>query len=102
AANYYGADSFTFKANDGADSNPATVSIDVAPMPDAPTAIDQAVAATEDMPRTITLAGTDVDGPAPTVFIITDLPLSGALYDGPDASGHPITAEEAAAGYVLA
>jgi predicted extracellular nuclease len=37
-ANYNGADSFTFKANDGAvDSNVATVSIDVTPVNDAPT-----------------------------------------------------------------
>jgi hypothetical protein len=37
AANYAGSDSFTFKANDGtADSNTATVDIDVAPVNDAP------------------------------------------------------------------
>ena len=38
AANYYGQDSFTYKANDGtADSNVATVSITVNPVNDAPT-----------------------------------------------------------------
>lgn len=39
--NYYGPDSFTFKANDGLlDSNTATVSIDVLPINDAPTDIE--------------------------------------------------------------
>lgn len=38
AANYNGSDSFTFKANDGtADSNEATVEIDITPVNDAPT-----------------------------------------------------------------
>ena len=44
AANYSGADSFTFKANDGAlDSNVATVSITVTAVNDAPVASGQAV-----------------------------------------------------------
>ena len=39
AANYNGADSFTYKANDGtADSNMATVSLTVNPVNDAPVA----------------------------------------------------------------
>src|SRR5439155_24731803 len=48
AANYNGADSFTFKANDGTlDSNTATVTITIAAVNDAPVAADQAVAADE-------------------------------------------------------
>src|SRR5204862_5924279 len=43
AANYDGTDSFTFKPNDGElDSNPATVSIIVTAVNDAPVASDQA------------------------------------------------------------
>ena len=48
-ANYVGADSFTFKANDGLlDSNTATVSITVTAVNDAPTASAGLVSATED------------------------------------------------------
>ncbi|MEO5715656.1 MAG: Ig-like domain-containing protein, partial [Luteolibacter sp.] len=63
AANYNGPDSFTFKANDGTvDSAFATVSITVIPVNDAPSAVAQAVNATEDVAKSITLSGTDVDG----------------------------------------
>ena len=63
AANYNGPDSFTFTVNDGAvTSAPATVSITVTPVNDAPTATDQSVTVDEDSVKVITLAGTDVDG----------------------------------------
>ncbi|CAJ35649.1 Ig-like domain-containing protein [Methanocella arvoryzae] len=40
-ANFYGTDSFTYKANDGtADSNTATATITITPVNDAPTAVD--------------------------------------------------------------
>src|SRR4030095_14010842 len=49
AANYNGADSFTFKANDGtADSNLATVTITVTAVNDAPVANDVTLATDED------------------------------------------------------
>jgi hypothetical protein len=49
AANYNGADSFTFKVNDGeADSTAATVSITVTPVNDAPVAVDDADTTAED------------------------------------------------------
>ena len=51
AANYNGADSFTFKVNDGlADSAPAAVDINVTPVNDAPVAIAQSVTTAEDAP----------------------------------------------------
>src|SRR5262249_53358433 len=62
AANYNGADHFTFKANDGSlDSNVATVSITVVAVDDAPVAADQAVTTDEDTAKPITLSASDVD-----------------------------------------
>jgi len=97
--NFNGSDSFTFKANDGlADSAPATVSISVTPVNDAPQANAQSVNLAEDSPVAITLSGSDVDGDALT-FTIVDPPMHGALsgaapnltytpvadYNGPDS-----------------
>jgi VCBS repeat-containing protein len=54
ALNYNGADSFTFKANDGqADSNVATVSITVTPVNDPPVAVDDAYTTAEDTPLVV-------------------------------------------------
>ena len=64
AANFNGADSFSFTASDGlATSDPATVSIDVAPVNDAPTVSAPAsVDTTEGASRPITATVADVDG----------------------------------------
>src|SRR5205823_1267946 len=49
AANYNGADSFSFKANDGsADSSAPTVAIPVIPVNDAPTAVNGSYSTNED------------------------------------------------------
>ena len=50
---YWGTDSFTFKANNGSDSNVAKVSINVQPA--APVAVDQTVTVDYARPQTITL-----------------------------------------------
>jgi VCBS repeat-containing protein len=61
-ANYCGTDSFTYQANDGgADSNVATVTIEVACVNDAPVAADDANATSEDTPVTGSVAGNDSD-----------------------------------------
>jgi gliding motility-associated-like protein len=86
--NYNGSDSFTFAANDGTtNSNTGTVSIDVTPVPDLPTAFDQGGASTttqENVPIDITLVGSDPDGDALTYIIVTH-PAHGTLTgSGPD------------------
>jgi len=79
ATNYNGADSFTFKANDGTvDSNTATVSITVTPVNDAPVASDQSTATPEDILVDVTLSATDVDGDSLT-YSIVDIPSNGTV-----------------------
>ncbi len=79
AANYNGADSFTFIVNDGAtNSAAATVSITVSAVNDAPAANAQSVTTAEDAAKAITLTGTDVEGSALTYSVVT-APAHGAL-----------------------
>jgi uncharacterized protein (TIGR03437 family) len=78
-ANYNGADSFTFKVNDGqADSAVATVSINVTAVNDPPVAIQQTLSVNEDTPINITLTGSDVEGSALTFTVVTG-PANGTL-----------------------
>jgi hypothetical protein len=82
-ADYYGSDSFTFRANDGvADSNVATVSITVNPVNAPPVADDQAVATDEDTPVDIALTASDADGD-PLTFVIVSGPARGTLSGTP-------------------
>ncbi len=77
--NINGADSFTFKVNDGqADSNIATVTITINPVNDPPTATAQTVTTNEDAAKTITLAANDVEGSALTFTIVAN-PTKGTL-----------------------
>ena len=79
-----GIDSFKFKANDGTvDSNVATVTVIVIERANAvPLALDDTVGTTLDTPVSIELEGADADGDSLS-FIITSLPASGDLLDGP-------------------
>ncbi|MCD4810439.1 MAG: tandem-95 repeat protein, partial [Methanosarcinales archaeon] len=78
-ANYNGADSFTFKANDGTvDSNTATVSMTVTGVNNIPVASDQSVTTPEDTSVDITLSATDADGDALT-YSIVDVPSHGTV-----------------------
>ena len=78
APNFFGVDSFTYRAVNGSGSSLATAIITVSPVPDAPVALAQAVGvqATESVP--VTLGGTDADGDALT-FYLTSLPANGTL-----------------------
>ena len=88
AANYNGPDSFTYKANDGqADSNVATVSINVGAVNDAPVAQNDTAAATEDTPvaGNVLTNDTDVDGDALSAVLVSG-PAHGSLTLNADGS----------------
>ncbi|MBI5965682.1 MAG: tandem-95 repeat protein [Chloroflexi bacterium] len=92
AANYNGPDNFTFKVNDGiVDSAPATVSITITAVNDAPVANDQSVTTNEDTAKDIPLTGTDVEGSALTYSIVSG-PSHGSLSgSAPDVTYTPFT-----------
>ena len=79
AANYHGPDSFTFTVSDGqATSAPATVSVTVAPVNDAPVANVQGLNTPEDTAIPVSLSGTDAEGSRLT-FTVSTQPLHGTL-----------------------
>ena len=90
AANYNGTDSFTYRVNDGSlNSSPATISITVEAVNDAPVANAQSVTTSEDTEKAIILTGSDVDGDALT-YIIVEQPAHGALSgDAPNMTYTP-------------
>ncbi len=81
-SNFHGADSFTFKVNDGkTDSTIATISITVVPVNDPPVAQSQSASVDEDHSLSLTLVAADVDGDiltytftAPTHGVLTGTP----------------------------
>jgi VCBS repeat-containing protein len=94
-----GADSFTYKAADGAtDSNVATVSVSVSAVNNAPVARNVAATTAEDTAKALTLDASDIDGD-PLGYTIVSSPSHGALsgtgasrtytpnanYNGPDS-----------------
>src|SRR5207244_7168506 len=91
AGNFNGADSFTYKANDGQlDSNVATVGLTINPVNDAPVAVNDSFATNEDTALTITAPGvlsndTDIDSSVLTAVVVTG-PSHGALALAADGS----------------
>jgi hypothetical protein len=82
-ANYNGPDSFTFVAKDAeSTSDPATVSINVGPVNDPPSAIPVQRSTNEDTPLSLTLQATDADLDSLT-FAIKDAPQHGAVTGTP-------------------
>ena len=83
-ANATGTDTFTYRASDGsADSNVATVTIDITPVNDAPIATDDSYSTAEDTPLTIAAAGlllndSDPDGD-PLTAIQVSQPSQGTI-----------------------
>ncbi len=85
-ADYCGADSFTYKVNDGTvDSNVATVNIDVVCVNDPPVANPDAKVTPEETPVSGTVTSSDVDGGAPSYSLAT-APANGAAVVNPDGT----------------
>jgi len=78
-ANWNGTDTFTYKANDGADDgNTATVTITVNAVNDAPVTSDQTASTNEDTAKAITLSATDVEDSSLTYSIVSN-PSNGTV-----------------------
>jgi len=90
-AGFVGADSFTYRANDGqADSNPATVAITVDAVNSVPTAADDAYSTQQDQPLAVPAGGVlandlDADGDPLSAVLVT-APASGTLTLNSDGS----------------
>jgi hypothetical protein len=77
AGNFSGGDSFTFRVSDGqADSTPATVSVDVTPVNDAPLARPDTASSIEDTPVTIPVLVNDSDIEGDALSIVDTTPAS--------------------------
>jgi len=85
ARHYFGPDSFTFTATDGlATSAPATVSLSITPVNDAPEAAAQTLSTREDTDKAITLTAVDPEGD-PVSFTVVSSPSHGTLTGTPPA-----------------
>ncbi len=91
AANYFGADSFTYKAKDGVGpSNIATVTVTVNPVNDAPFAVNDKFNVDQDLVLTVAAPGllandTDLDGDALSALLTVN-PTHGNINLNPDGS----------------
>ncbi|WP_448604511.1 tandem-95 repeat protein [Thermoleptolyngbya sp.] len=86
-ANVNGADSFTYRVFDGTVySSPATVTVAIAPVNDAPQAADGSLTTTRNQPQSGTIAAADVDGDPLTYSVVT-APANGTLTSFDAATG---------------
>ena len=88
ASDFYGYDTFTYRASDGVLTSMGVVTITVLPTPDAPLAMADAYTTTEDVPLSITAPGvlvndSDADGESLSVISYTQS-LSGSVGMGLD------------------
>jgi len=83
ARDFFGVATFTFRVSDGTSwSAPATVTVTVTPVNDAPFADSFSISTLEDTPRSVTLTGLDLEGD-PLTFRITRAPTFGQLVGQP-------------------
>jgi hypothetical protein len=79
AENYHGTDGFSYRVDDGVlQSEVANVTIQIAPVNDAPTAANQTYTLPEDSTLSLTLSATDVDGDSLS-FTVNAAPSHGTL-----------------------
>src|SRR5581483_7520034 len=99
-ANYNGGDSFSFVANDGTDNSPpATITVTITPVNDAPVANASSPSVNEDTVLNASVSASDVDGDSLTYTVVSG-PANGGLvfnangtyaytpaanYNGPDS-----------------
>ncbi|MBC7817586.1 MAG: tandem-95 repeat protein, partial [Planctomycetaceae bacterium] len=77
--NFNGSDSFSFRTNDGSlDSTPATVSLSITAVNDAPTANAASFSTDEDVALNGSLSGSDIEGSALSFVLVTG-PADGSL-----------------------
>lgn len=82
-ANFNGTDTFTFRVNDATtNSAPATITISISPVNDAPLAQAKTAKAVKENPVAIVLSGSDVDGDVLTYQVVSN-PLNGTLTGTP-------------------
>ena len=101
AAEYLGADSFTFRAADaGSSSNVATVRLtSITPVNDAPVATSVVISTQEAVSQSGMLFGTDIDGPA-LIFSVVTAPAKGTLtLNNPVTGAFTYTPNVGALGY---
>jgi VCBS repeat-containing protein len=99
AANYTGADSFTFKANDGTvDSNTATVSITVTAVNDPPVAVSGTVNTTAGTPVNGTLVAPDIDSSTLTYATVANGTKGTATITNATTGAYTYTPNAAATG----
>ncbi|MDH5752863.1 MAG: Ig-like domain-containing protein, partial [Deltaproteobacteria bacterium] len=79
--NFVGTDTFSFKATDngGADSNVATVTVNVSQINDAPVAHDQTLGTNDGNPVSFTLYGSDVDGDTIVSYTVDTSSTTGSV-----------------------
>ncbi len=77
-ANYSGSDSFNVSVSDGSQTDTIGVNVTVQPVNDPPTANAQSVTTRQDVPKAITLSGSDIEG-SPLTFNIAGSPANGSL-----------------------
>ncbi len=86
-ANVNGADSFTYRVFDGTVySSPATLTVAIAPVNDAPQASNSNLTTTRNQPQSGTISATDIDGDTLTYSVVT-APANGTLTSFDAATG---------------
>jgi uncharacterized repeat protein (TIGR03803 family) len=98
-ANATGADTFTFKANNGTmDTNVATISVTITPVNDSPVATNGTASTTPNTPVSGTVNATDVDSATLTYSIVTNGTKGTAVITNATTGAYTYTPQASASG----